>query len=97
MQKVDFRYSDSDFVAYLLSLGYQFTEIEVTRDRNGKLKAFIHFIEERDLLISLNDEFKRGKAIINPLVYAIQRKKINKIIKSKLLEYQAKRLDKEKC
>jgi hypothetical protein len=93
MQKVNFRYSDSDFIAYLLSLGYTFHEIEVTKDRNNKYKAFAHFCEDKETLLSLFETFKNGEASIDPLQFSINRKKINKIIKSEILKFQVENLD----
>jgi hypothetical protein len=93
MQKVNYRYSDSDFIAYLLSLGYEYQEIEITRDKGGRFKAFAYFHEDKEALLSQFETFRNGEAIIDPLQYSINRKKINKIIKSEILKFQVEQLD----
>lgn len=90
--QVNFRYSDTDFIAYMITLGYEYKNIEIVRDKRNKLKAFVYFSGDKNELINLQNEFKNGKAIINPLDFSINRKKISKLIKSELLKYQAENL-----
>ena len=90
--QVNFRYSDTDFIAYMITLGYEYNNIEVTTDKRNKLKAFVYFLGDKNKLINLQEQFKNGKAMVNALDYSLNRKKINKLIKSELLRYQAKRL-----
>lgn len=84
MQKVDFRYSDSDFVAYLMSIGYQHSSIEITEDRFGKPKAFVHFYEDKNELLKHFNEFKNGIAQIDVLKFSTNRRLINKLIKCEI-------------
>lgn len=90
--RVNFRYSDTDFIAYMITLGYEYNNIEVIRDKRDKLKAYVYFSGDKNELINLQEEFKNGKTMINLLNYSLNRKKINKLIKSELLRYQAQRL-----
>lgn len=90
--QVNFRYSDTDFIAYMMTLGYEYKNIEVTRDRQNKLKAFVYFSGDKNELINLQEQFKNGKAIVNPLNFSINRKKISKLIRSELIRYQAEQL-----
>jgi hypothetical protein len=87
--QVNFRYSDTDFIAYLMSLGYQFGDIEIIRDRNKQLKAYVHFEGNKDDLIRIQDDYHNGLANANILIFSNNRKKITKILKSEILKYQA--------
>lgn len=90
--QVNFRYSDTDFIAYLLTLGYVYSEIEVVRDKNKQLKAFVHFQGEKEELIKIQNDYKNGLLIGNIVNFSNNRKKITKIIKSEILKYQANNL-----
>jgi glutaredoxin-related protein len=93
MQKVNFRYSDTNFVAYLMSLGYEFNQIEVTQNREKKLKAFVHFYEDKQLLIDLHSQFRGNQAVVDPLLFSTNLKKISKLIKAELLKFQVANLN----
>jgi glutaredoxin-related protein len=86
---VNFRYSDTDFIAYLMTLNYQYKDIEIIRDRNKQLKAYVHFEGNKDELIKIQNEYKNGLANANILYFSNNRKKITKILKSEILKYQA--------
>lgn len=92
MQKVDFRYSDTDFVAYLLTLGYDYTYFETVRDKHNKLKCYVHFSEDKDELISHFDKYMNGEVVANVLEMKKNRKIISKLIKSELLRHQAEEI-----
>lgn len=89
---VEFRYSDTDFCAYLMALGYEDVKIEVTRDKFNKLKAYVYFGGEKDELISLHKKYKNKQAFCNVLEFSINRRKITKLIKAEILNYQANNL-----
>lgn len=95
MQKVDYRYSDSDFVAYLMSLGYKHTNIEIVKDRFGKIKAFVHFYEVKDELLKHFSDFRNNSVKVDILKFSTNRKIINKLIKSEILKYQANEIQKK--
>ena len=90
--QVNFRYSDTDFIAYMITIGYEYNNIEVVKDRYNKLKVFVYFLGDKNELINLQNEFKNGKAIINPLYFSINRKKINKLIKGEIIRYQDRKI-----
>ncbi len=84
MQKVDYRYSDSDFVSYLLTLGYKYTWIEVTNKPTGELRAFVHFNENKDELLENYKSYKDGNVRIDILEFSKFRRVLNKAIKLEL-------------
>lgn len=89
MNKVDFRFSDSDFATYLMLKGFTHTYIEVTYDKkHDKLKAFTHFEGNKDTFIMLQNEYEKENILVNPRNFSITRKKLNNIIKDKLNEYR---------
>ena len=90
--QVNYRYSDTDFTAYLMTLGYIYNEIEIVRDKNKQLKAYIHFEGKKEDLIQLQNNYKDGIVQANILDFTNNRKKITKIIKSEILKYQAENL-----
>lgn len=89
---VDFRYSDRDFIAYLMTIGMKYTHIEVAKDRSGKPKAFVYFRDTKDNLIKLLDEYKNNSITINLNELATNKGKIHKILKAEILKYQANNL-----
>lgn len=92
-EKVDFRYSDMDFISYLMTIGYEYSFIEVVRDsRINKLKGYVHFNEDKEELISIFENYKNETLTANVAQLKNNRKKINKLIKSEILKYQADRL-----
>lgn len=92
-EKVNFRYSDTDFIAYLTTIGCKYNNIEIVKTQNGKLKAFLYFEDLKDVLLKLYNDYKNGKAIVDPFDYSINRRKINKLIKVELLKFQVNNLD----
>lgn len=91
-ETVTYRYSDVDFISYLLVSGFDYDKIEITRDRNKNLKGFVHFTGDKDILITYFNDYQEGKAIGNILELKTHRKKISKLIKSEILKYQASNL-----
>ena len=90
---VNFRYSDTDFIAYLMTLGFTYNKIEVERTREKKLKAYVYFAGEKNDLIQIQENYKNGLAQCNILDFSINRKIIVKLIKSELLQYQVKNIE----
>jgi hypothetical protein len=89
MDKVDFRFSDTDFSTYLILKGYSPTYIEITNDKKlNKLKAFTHFEGYKEDFIYLQNEYEIGNLLVNPKDFSKTRKKLNELIKSKLNEYR---------
>jgi hypothetical protein len=92
-EKVDFRYSDVDFVSYLLTLGYEYTDIEIIRDnRTNKLKGFVHFNENKLDLINIFEQYQNENVSANVIKLKNNRKKITKLIKAEILKYQASKM-----
>lgn len=89
---ITFRYSDVDFISYLMSNGFEYDRIEVTRDRNKNLKGFVHFTGNKGILLKHFNDYQEGNAIGNVLELKTNRKKISKLIKSEIYKYQANNL-----
>lgn len=88
--KVNFRYSDVDFVSYLMTIGYTYDSIEIVKDkRNNQLKGYVHFIGDKEDLLYHFNQYNNGLANANVLGLRQNRKKITKLIKSEILIYQA--------
>jgi hypothetical protein len=90
---VNYRYSDTNFISYLMTLGVPYTRIEINRDRNKQLKAYVYFQEEKNKLIDLYEQFQNESVTINLFQFCNNRKKISKIIKAELLKFQISALD----
>lgn len=88
MQLVDFRYSDTDFVSYLMTLGYIHHSIEITVDRFSKYRAFVHFYENREDLLRHFNNYKNKNVNIDIQNFSNMRKKITKLIKSEISNFQ---------
>jgi hypothetical protein len=90
MEHVVFRYSDRDFAAYLMTIGMNFKEIEVTYDKKfGKPKAFVHFEGNKEQLINLHKAYEEQEIAINLHKLSVNKAKINKLIQSEILKLQA--------
>jgi hypothetical protein len=86
--QVDFRYSDTNFISYLITLGYKYNNIEISKDKDYGVKVFIHFMGEKDELINLYNEFINDKANINVLSFSKNRKQISRIIRAEIAKYE---------
>ena len=87
--QVNFRYSDTNFISYLITLGYKYNNIEITKDKDYGIKVFIHFIGEKEELINLYNNFINDNANINVLSFSKNRKQISKIIRAEIAKYEA--------
>jgi hypothetical protein len=88
-EKVDFRFSDSDFVTYLIINGYEPTSIEIINDkRHNRLKAFTHFIGEKETFIKFQNEYENDNLLVNPKEFSKARKQLNLKIKEHLNQYR---------
>ncbi len=85
---VNFRYSDTDFIAYLITIGFKYNKIETIKDRNKQLKVYIYFEGEKSKLLNLQEQFQNNNVNINLSIFCNNRKKISKTIKSELLKIQ---------
>lgn len=86
---VDFRYSDLDFIGYLLLLGYEHTHIEVVTDDVVGYKGFVHFEENKSDLLKHYHEYMEGKAVAS--IYDMKNKRTNvmRLIKAEIIKYKA--------
>lgn len=89
MSKVDFRYSDTDFVAYLLTLGYKHTFVEIVKDKQGMLKGFIHFEEDKDTLLKHLSDYNEGIAKASVIDLKNKRMNVMRIIKAEITKHKA--------
>ena len=60
MEKVNYKYSQSEMVAYLLLNGYTYNNIEVKQNKwyKGNYKVFFYIEGYKEDLIRLEQEFK---------------------------------------
>ena len=65
MEKVNYKYSQSEMVAYLLLNGYTYNEIEVKENKRykGDYKVFFYIEGFKDDLIRLEQDFKSNTNI----------------------------------
>lgn len=89
MKEKNFRVSDSDFSAYLLSIGYKPVYIEVKEDKKqiNKYKAFVHFEGDKNTMISLQKLYELGDIEINLRKFSSSRQEINRLVKSAIRIY----------
>ena len=87
--QVNFRYSDTNFISYLITLGYKYNNIEITKDKGNKIKVFVHFIGEKEELIKLHNNFINDNANINVLSFSKNRKQISKTIREEIEKYES--------
>jgi len=92
MQKniVDYRYSDSDFVAYLMTLGHKPKEIELKRKEWGT-KIFIHFSEEKGILEKIYEQYIANEIMVNLTDLFTNRKQLIKSIKAEQVKIKKQR------
>jgi hypothetical protein len=91
--QVNYRYSDTDFIAYLMTLGYKYNQIVIERDKYKQLKAYVYFSGEKDELINIYNDYCNDKIMVKALSYSKHRKQICKMIKSEILQYQVGRIE----
>lgn len=89
--KVDFRFSDSDLAAYLLTLGYEPTYIEIVQDKKhgNRLKGFTHFEGDKEEFIKIQQNYRNKTIELNLTEFSIARRKVNKLIKEKINEFKS--------
>jgi len=87
MNKVNFRYSDSNLCAYLYYLGYCPVEFDIVEKRGNKPKVFIHFEGNREVLIQLQNEYKNNNIHLNLIKYGECKNYILKMVKHQLQNY----------
>jgi len=87
--KNEFRTSDSDLSAYLITLGYEPCNIEIKKDkRHGdRLKVFTHFDGTMEELVKIQKECEDNKINIDLKKFSIARQRINKIINIEIDKY----------
>jgi len=88
MQQVNFRYSDTNFISYLITLGYKYNNIEIKKDKDYGIKVFVHFKGEKEELINLYNNFINDNANINVLSFSKNRKQISKTIRAEIAKYE---------
>lgn len=87
MNKVEFRYSDSNFCAYLNYLGYSPIGFDVIEKRGNKPKVFLHFEGDRDELVCLYQKYQINDIKINLLEFGKCKNIILKIVREHLTNY----------
>jgi len=87
MEKVLFRYSDSNFCAYLHYLGYEITGFDIVEKRGNKAKVFLHFEGIKEELIDLFKQFHANDIQVNPNTYGKSKNIVLKIVREHLYKY----------
>ena len=87
MEKVLFRYSDSNFCAYLHYLGYEIIGFDIVEKRGNKAKVFLHFEGVKEELISLFKDFQNNNIQVNPKKFGQSKNIVLKIVKENLSNY----------
>ena len=90
---VDFKYSQSELVAYLITKGYKISNIEIKKNDRyiNNYKVFFTICGEMENLISLENEFKTNSNInICMKDYINNLSKIKKIIINKINKAKGK-------
>ncbi len=87
MGNVEFRYSDSNFCAYLMYLGYLPIGFDIVEKRGNKPKVFIHFEGEKEILIQLQQDYKNNNVQLNLIEYGKCKDFILKLVKQQLQNY----------
>jgi len=87
MEKVLFRYSDSNFCAYLHYLGYEINGFDIVEKRGNKAKVFLHFEGIKEELISLFKDFQNNNIQVNPKKFGQSKNIVLKIVKENLSNY----------
>jgi len=81
--QVNFRYSDTDLIAYLMTIGYSYSKIEIT-NKDNRVKAYAHFIGEKEDLLRIQEVYKSGESKINIYEFSNHRKMITKAFKEEI-------------
>jgi hypothetical protein len=87
MNNVEFRYSDSNFSAYLMYLGYSPIGFDIVEKRGNKPKVFIHFEGNKEILIKLQQEYKNNNVKLNLIEYGKCKNNILKLVRQQLHKY----------
>ena len=90
---VEFKYSQSELVAYLITKGYKISNIEIKKNDRyiNNYKVFFTICGEKENLISLENEFKTNSNInICMKDYINNLSKIKKIIINKINKAKGK-------
>lgn len=85
--EVIYRYSDSNFCAYLKYLGYIPVSHDIVEKRGNKPKVFIHFKGNKDELIKILKTYKQNKVEINVVKYGKCKSEILNLVKEYLINY----------
>jgi hypothetical protein len=86
---VQHRYSETDFVAYLLALGFKYDKIETCKSTKSGKKTFAYFTGEEEELIRLQNDFHSGHAIIYALEFAKQRRIVAKKMRESFIQFKS--------
>lgn len=89
-EQVSYRYSDIDFISYLMCNGLTYERIEIAKDKQNRLKGFVYFAYDKDLLLNYFNKYRQGEAVANVTDLKSNRKRISMLIKSEIIKYQIK-------
>jgi hypothetical protein len=87
INKVMFKFSDTDLCAYLMTLGYEPIHIEVIKQKrhNNKIKVYIHFEGDKNEFINIQNKYKDNEVFnIKLNDFSIIKQKLKKMIKDQI-------------
>lgn len=90
-EKVIYRYSDNDFVAYLIMNDYKMKSIDITKDKRhfNRIKAYVNIEGNKNDLIKLHNDYKNNLLTVNLIEFSKSFKYVNKIIKQEIKKYKS--------
>ena len=86
---VQYRFSDPNFVAYLITIGYVYDKIETTFTNKSGARTFVYFTAEAENLLSEQEKYKTELIPVNLETYSKNRKQIAVLMANSKSEYLA--------
>jgi len=85
--EVLFRYSDSNFCAYLNYLGFEYIGFDIVEKRGNKPKVFLHFEGDKEEFIKIYQNYQSNNISINLIEFGKSKNSILKIVREHLGNY----------
>jgi hypothetical protein len=85
--EVLFRYSDSNFCAYLNYLGFEVIGFDIVEKRGNKPKVFLHYKGNREEFIEIYQKYKSNNISINLIEFGKCKNNILKTVRELLGNY----------
>jgi len=85
--EVLFRYSDSNFCAYLNYLGFEHVGFDIVEKRGNKPKVFLHFEGNKEDFINIYKNYNSNDISLNLIEFGKSKNSILKIVREHLGNY----------